>query len=182
MSRTANESAGKRKRSRLRKGAPWLKTMLASMYLGRQAAEKQLLQGAILSTVGQTWSAESHLRRRRLDLRTAIYHILKDGVPHQDLDIDPLRQAQARGQGQAARRSNRQARLRSDPASDRESERDAVPKGKKGKINEIKDIASLFLVSEANQSNFPRDRQAEVPKRWPAARLISTPCSSTRRE
>ncbi len=38
-----------------------------SMRLGRQAAEKQLLQGAILSTADQTRATESRLRRRRLD-------------------------------------------------------------------------------------------------------------------
>jgi hypothetical protein len=58
------------------------------MRLGRQAAERQLLQGTVLSAAGKTRSTEGHLRCRRLDTDRDLYHILKDGVPHEDLGID----------------------------------------------------------------------------------------------
>ena len=117
-----NESAGKRKRSRLRKGAPWLKTMLVQCAWAAKRQKNSYCWCAVLSTarpdaVRRKPSAPSPPRSA-----TAIYHILKDGVPHQDPRHRLLRQAQARRpRSRRLDRSNRQARLRSDPASDRES-------------------------------------------------------------
>jgi hypothetical protein len=51
-----NESAGKRKSSRLRKGAPWLQTALVQCAVSAVAAS----------------------------MLTAIYHMLNDGTVHQD--------------------------------------------------------------------------------------------------
>jgi len=61
-----NESAGKRKPTRLRKGAPWLKTMLVQVRLGGQAKEGQLLSRPVLPHTKQTWTSEGRLRCRRL--------------------------------------------------------------------------------------------------------------------
>jgi transposase len=79
-----NESAGKRKSSRLRKGAPWLKTMLVQCawaakrkkdsYYRAQFFRLQAKRGpqkAICAVAGS--------------ILTAIYHILKNGTEHHDL-------------------------------------------------------------------------------------------------
>jgi transposase len=79
-----NESAGKRKKSRLRKGAPWLKTMLVQCAIS--ASKKK----------NSYYRAQFHrLKSRRgpqkatcavaASMLTAIYHMLKDGTEHQDL-------------------------------------------------------------------------------------------------
>jgi transposase len=79
-----NESAGKRKSSRLRKGAPWLKTLLV-----------QCAWAAIRKKDSYYKAQFNRLKARRgpkkaicavaASMLTAIYHMLKDGVEHQDL-------------------------------------------------------------------------------------------------
>ncbi|MBW6504241.1 IS110 family transposase [bacterium] len=82
-----NESAGKRLSSRIRPGAPWLKTTLA------QAA------WAAIRTKGSYLRAQFHrLKSRRgpkkaliavaASMLTAVYHMLKDHVPYRDLGGD----------------------------------------------------------------------------------------------
>ena len=82
-----NESAGKRKSSRLRRGAPWLKTMLVQCAWAARRAKNSY------------YSAQFHrLRSRRgpqkavcavaASILTAIYHMLKSGLPHRDLGAD----------------------------------------------------------------------------------------------
>src|SRR6516165_9574231 len=81
------ECAGKRKSSRLRRGAPWLKTMLVQCAWAAKRAKNSY------------YSAQFHrLRSRRgpqkaicavaASLLTAIYHMLKSGLPHRDLGAD----------------------------------------------------------------------------------------------
>ena len=79
-----NESAGKRKSSRLRKGAPWLKTLLV-----------QCAWAAIKKKDSYYKAQFNRLKARRgpkkaicavaASMLTAIYHMLKDGVEHNDL-------------------------------------------------------------------------------------------------
>lgn len=79
-----NESAGKRKSSKLRKGAPWLKTMLV-----------QCAWAAIKKKDSYYKAQFNRLKARRgpkkaicavaAAILTAIYHMLKDGVEHSDL-------------------------------------------------------------------------------------------------
>jgi transposase len=79
-----NESAGKRKSSRLRKGAPWLKTLLV-----------QCAWAAIKKKDSYYKAQFNRLKARRgpkkaicavaASMLTAIYHMLKDGVAHNDL-------------------------------------------------------------------------------------------------
>jgi transposase len=79
-----NESAGKRKSSRLRKGAPWLKTMLVQCAWAAKRKKDSYYRAQFF-----------HLQSRRgpqkaicavaASLLTAIYHILKDGTEHHDL-------------------------------------------------------------------------------------------------
>ena len=82
-----NQSAGRSKSSRLRKGAPWLKTMLV------QCA------WAAIRRKNSYYMAQFHrLKSRRgpqkaicavaASILTAIYHMLKSGVPHHDLGAD----------------------------------------------------------------------------------------------
>ena len=82
-----NESAGKRKPSRLRKGAPWLKTMLVQCAWAAIRKKGSYYQAQFL-----------RLRHRRgpqkaicavaASILTAIYHMLKDGTEHHDLGAD----------------------------------------------------------------------------------------------
>ena len=82
-----NESAGKRKSSRLRKGAPWLKTVMV------QAA------WSAIKKKDSYYRAQFHRLKARggpkkaicavaASMLTAIYHMLKDGVEHHDLGAD----------------------------------------------------------------------------------------------
>ena len=82
-----NESAGKRKSARLRKGAPWLNTMLVQCAWAAKRAKDSY------------YMAQFHrLRSRRgpqkaicavaASILTAIYHMLKSGAPHRDLGAD----------------------------------------------------------------------------------------------
>jgi transposase len=82
-----NESAGKRKSSRLRRGTPWLKTMLVQCAWAAKRAKNSY------------YSAQFHrLRSRRgpqkaigavaASILTAIYHMLKSSLPHRDLGAD----------------------------------------------------------------------------------------------
>lgn len=82
-----NESAGKRKSSRLRKGVSWLKTMLV-----------QCAWSAVKKKNSYYKAQFNRLRSRRgpkkaicavaASMLTAIYDMLKNGVVHQDLGID----------------------------------------------------------------------------------------------
>jgi transposase len=79
-----NESAGKRKSSRLRKGAPWLKTMLIQC---AWAAKRK--KGSYYRTqffrIQSKRGPQKAICAVAASLLTAIYHMLKYGVPHHDL-------------------------------------------------------------------------------------------------
>lgn len=82
-----NQSADRRRRSRLRKGSRWLKeTLIQSAW-------------AAVRTKGTYYRAQYHRLAARMDKKkaicavaasmlTAIYHMLKDGTLHQDLGAD----------------------------------------------------------------------------------------------
>ena len=59
-----NESAGKRKSSRLRKGAPWLKTMLIQCAWSA-VKKKDSYYKAVQPATGSRWGEEGDLRRGR---------------------------------------------------------------------------------------------------------------------
>jgi len=82
-----NESAGKRKRSRLRKGAPWLKTMLVQCAWAAKR-QKNSYYRAQFYRLQTRRGPQKAICAVAASILTAIYHILKDGVPHQDLGID----------------------------------------------------------------------------------------------
>jgi transposase len=93
-----DESAGKRRSTRLRKGAPWLKTTLVQCAWGASRKKVSYLQAQF-----------QRLRSRRgprkaicavaASILTAVYHMLRDGTFYQDLGADHFRptspQAQA---------------------------------------------------------------------------------------
>jgi len=82
-----NESAGKRKSSRLRKGAPWLKTMLVQCAWAA-SRKKDSYYKAQLSRLRAKHGPKKAICAVAASMLTAIYHMLKNGVEHRDLGID----------------------------------------------------------------------------------------------
>jgi transposase len=89
-----DESAGKRRSTRLRKGAPWLKTTLVQCAWAASRKKGSYLQAQF-----------QRLRHRRgpkkavcavaASMLTAAYHMLRDGTFYQDLGADHLNRASA---------------------------------------------------------------------------------------
>jgi transposase len=82
-----NESAGKRKRSRLRKGAPWLKTMLVQCAWAAKR-KKDSYYRAQFNRLSHRRGPQKAICAVAASLLTAIYHMLKDGTEHHDLGAD----------------------------------------------------------------------------------------------
>ena len=82
-----NESAGKRKHSRLRKGAPWLKTMLVQCAWAAKRKKDSYYRAQFYRLQARR-GPQKAICAVAASILTAIYHILKDGVPHEDLGID----------------------------------------------------------------------------------------------
>lgn len=79
-----NESAGKRKRTRLRKGAPWLKTMLVQCAWAAKR-KKDSFYNARFNRLSHRRGPQKAICAVAASLLTAIYHMLKDGTEHHDL-------------------------------------------------------------------------------------------------
>ena len=98
-----DESAGKRRSTRLRKGAPWLKTTLV-----------QCAWSAVKKKASYLQAQFQRLRHRRgpkkaicavaASILTAVYHMLRDGTFYQDLGAEHFHtdtpQIQAKGLAQ----------------------------------------------------------------------------------
>ena len=82
-----NESAGKRKSSRLRKGAPWLKTLLVQCAWAA-SRKKDSYYKAQFSRLRGKHGPKKAICAVAASMLTAIYHMLKDGTEHQDLGAD----------------------------------------------------------------------------------------------
>jgi len=82
-----NESAGKRKASRLRKGAPWLKTMLVQCAWAA-SRKKDSYYKAQFNRLRSKRGPKKAICAAAASLLTAIYHMLKDGTEHHDLGAD----------------------------------------------------------------------------------------------
>lgn len=82
-----NESAGKRKRSKLRKGAPWLETLLVQSAWAA-TKKKDSYYKAQFHRLQAKHGAGKAICAVAASMLTAIYHILEDGVPHEDLGVD----------------------------------------------------------------------------------------------
>lgn len=79
-----NESAGKRKSSRLRKGAPWLKTMLVQCAWAAKRKKDSYYKAQFLRLRAKRGPKKA-VCAVAASLLTAIFHMLKDGTQHQDL-------------------------------------------------------------------------------------------------
>jgi transposase len=79
-----NESAGKRKSSRLRKGSPWLKTMLVQCAWAA-TRKKDSYYKAQFNRLRGKHGMKKAACAVAASILTAIYHMLKDGTHHQDL-------------------------------------------------------------------------------------------------
>lgn len=80
------ESAGKRKPSRLRKGAPWLKTILVQCAWAAKR-KKDSYYKAQFFRLSSRRGPQKAICAVAASILTAIYHMLKDGTEHHDLGI-----------------------------------------------------------------------------------------------
>jgi transposase len=79
-----NESAGKRRSSRLRKGAPWLKTMLVQCAWAARL-KKDSYYKAQFHRLRAKHGPKKAVCAVAASILTAIYHMLRDGTEHSDL-------------------------------------------------------------------------------------------------
>jgi transposase len=79
-----NESAGKRKSSRLRKGAPWLKTVLVQCAWAA-TRKKDSYYRAQFNRLRGKHGQKKAICAVAASMLTAVYHMLKDGTHHYDL-------------------------------------------------------------------------------------------------
>jgi hypothetical protein len=79
-----NESAGKRRSSRLRKGAPWLKTLLVQCAWAASRKKDSYYKAQFLRLRAKRGPKKA-IRAVAASMLTAIYHMLKDGTEHRDL-------------------------------------------------------------------------------------------------
>jgi transposase len=82
-----NESAGKRKRTRLRKGDCWLKTTMVQCAVSA-VKKKDSYYKAQFGRLCAKHGAKKAFCAVAASMLTAIYHMLKDGVEHKDLGVD----------------------------------------------------------------------------------------------
>lgn len=92
-----NESAGKRKSSRLRKGAPWLKTTLVQCAVSASNKKDSYFRAQFLRLKSRRGAPKAFCAVAA-SLLTAIYHMLRDGTKFRDLGKDHFdkRPAQAK--------------------------------------------------------------------------------------
>jgi transposase len=79
-----NESAGRQKSSRLRKGAPWLKTMLVQCAWAAKRKKDSYYQAQFYRLQSRR-GPQKAICAVAASILTAIYHMLKNGTHHQDL-------------------------------------------------------------------------------------------------
>jgi transposase len=79
-----DESAGKRRSNRMKKGAPWLKTTLIQCAWAATRAKGSYLQAQFLR-IRSRRGAKKAVGAVAASILTAAYHMLKDGTLYQDL-------------------------------------------------------------------------------------------------
>ena len=82
-----NQSAGKRKSSRLRKGAPWLKTALVQCAWAAKRQKNSYYRAQFYRLCGRR-GPQKAICAVAASMLTAIYHIILHGTPYQDLGPD----------------------------------------------------------------------------------------------
>jgi transposase len=99
-----DESAGKRRSTRMKKGAPWLKTTLIQCAWAAMRTKQSYLRAQYLRLRSRR-GANKAIGAVAASILTAVYHMLKNGTPYQDLGADYF-DKRAKGK-QAARLVNR---------------------------------------------------------------------------
>jgi transposase len=79
-----DESAGKKRSTRVRKGDPWLKTMLVTAAWGAVRTKDTYLRAQFLRIKSRR-GAKKAILAVAASMLTAAYYILRDGVPYHDL-------------------------------------------------------------------------------------------------
>ncbi len=87
-----DESAGKRRSTRLRKGAPWLKTLLVQCAWCATRAKNTYLQAQFLRLRARRGPKKA-IMAVAASMLTAIYHMLKNGVDYHDLGANHFTRA-----------------------------------------------------------------------------------------
>ena len=82
-----DESAGKRRSNRMRKGAPWLKTTLIQCAWEAARKKGSYLQAQFYRLRARR-GAKKAIGAVAASMLTAVYHMLKDGTLYQDLGAD----------------------------------------------------------------------------------------------
>lgn len=82
-----DESAGKRRSNRMRKGAPWLKTMLVQCAWAAVRKKASYLQ-VQFHRLRARRGAKKAIGAVAASILTAVYHMLKDGTEYQELGAD----------------------------------------------------------------------------------------------
>lgn len=80
----SDESAGKRRSTRIRKGNPWLKTTLVQCAWAATRTKTTYLHAQFLS-VRSRRGARKAIIAVAASILTAVYHMLKNGTPYRDL-------------------------------------------------------------------------------------------------
>jgi len=101
-----DESAGKRRSTRLRQGAPWLKTTLVQAAWGGARSKGTYLQAQFLRLKSRRGPKKAIIAVAA-SILTAAYCMLRDGVAYRDLGGDYF---DTRDKGKAARRLVRRLR------------------------------------------------------------------------
>jgi len=82
-----DESAGKRRSNRLRKGTPWLKTTLVQCAWAAKRTKASYLQAQFLRLKSRR-GPQKAICAVAASILTAVYHMLRDGTEYQDLGPD----------------------------------------------------------------------------------------------
>jgi hypothetical protein len=83
----SDESAGKRRSNRLRKGAPWLKTLLVQSAWCAARAKGSYLQAQFVRLKARRGPRKA-VMAVAASILTAVYYMLKDGTAYTDLGAD----------------------------------------------------------------------------------------------
>ena len=92
-----DESAGKRRSTRLRKGAPWLKTTLVQCAWAASRKKVSYLQ-AQFQRLRYRRGPKKAICAVAASILTAVYHMLRDGAFYQDLGPDHFRRTSPQAQ------------------------------------------------------------------------------------
>lgn len=90
-----DESAGKRRSTRVRKGAPWLKTTLVTAAWSAARKKTGYLRTQFLRIKSRR-GAKKAIMAVAASMLTAVYHMLRDNIPYRDLGADHFDQRDKR--------------------------------------------------------------------------------------